>query len=82
MALSMASPAWRRASLTAETTRSWSISTSSGSTASGLMVRAVSSFLPLATASTAPPPTLAVKVRFSTSVWAAFMASCIWAICC
>ena len=46
------------------------------------MVREVNSFLPLATASTAPPPTLAVKERFSTSVWAAFMASCIWAICC
>ena len=67
MRLLIASSACRSASLTAEITRSCSISTSSGSTASGLMVSAVISFLPFAAALTAPPPTLAVKVASSTS---------------
>ena len=58
-AQAMASSAWRSASLTAETTRSCSISTSSGSTASGLMETERTSFLPFTTASTTPPPTLA-----------------------
>ena len=67
MRLLIASSACRSASLTAEITRSCSISTSSGSTASGLMVSAVIYFLPFASALTAPPPTLAVKVASSTS---------------
>ena len=77
MLCSMASSAWRRASLTAEITRSCSISTSSGSTASGLMLMAVTTFLPLTVAVTTPPPTVAVNSLASTSSWARFMASCI-----
>ena len=62
MELFMASSAWRRASFTAEITRSCSISTSSGSTASGLTVRAVSSFLPDTVACTTPARQIGVGV--------------------
>ena len=86
MELFMASSAWRRASFTAEITRSCSISTSSGSTASGLTVRAVSSFLPDTVACTTPPPTEAVKLAFSTASCAAAISCCIFSsfccICC
>ena len=53
----------RSASFTAAIIRSWSISTSSGSTASGSMVRLVSSCLPLTTALTTPPPEVDVYKR-------------------
>ena len=82
MELLMASSAWRSASLTAPTTRSCSISTSSGSTTSGFSTRAVSSFLPLTVACTAPPPTLAVKVWLSTLSWALAISSCIFMMRC
>ena len=78
----MASSAWRSASLTAEITRSCSISTSSESTASGLMVREVSSFLPETTAVTTPPPTEAVNCACSTSSCALAMSCCIFMIFC
>lgn len=50
------STAWRRASLTAAVIRSDSISTSSGSTTSGLISSRTTSRLPLTVADTAPPP--------------------------
>ena len=49
----------RMASFTAATIMSWSISTSSGSTASGSMTRFFSSCLPFTVADTTPPPAAA-----------------------
>src|SRR3954451_7344977 len=54
------SPAARAASRTAATTRSWSVSTSSGSTAFGSMVSDTSSAEPVMVAVTSPPPALPV----------------------
>ena len=50
----------RRASFTAATIMSWSISTSSGSTASGSMTTSLTSRLPVTVADTTPPPAAAV----------------------
>ena len=82
MPLFMASSAWRRASFTAETTMSWSISASSGFSASGAMASSSSSFLPLTTAFTVPPPTEAVNWLLSTSSWALAISCCIFKIFC
>ena len=83
MELFMASSACRSASFTAEMTRSCNISASSGSMTSGLMVSLVSSFLPVTTAVTAPPPTEAVNSVFSTSSCAFAISCCIFSsFCC
>ena len=63
------------ASLTAATIRSCSISTSSGSTACGSRVIDCSSFLPVTTTLTTPPPAVPVNVRACSSS----CACCIWA---
>ena len=57
----------RIASLTAAWTRSWSISTSSGSTASGSMRSSRSCRSPLILTVTMPPPALASTVSFASS---------------
>src|SRR6266550_1479405 len=73
----------RRASFTAATMRSWSMSTSDGSTAEGSIVTETSSCLPVTTALTTPPPALPSTVMVSSSVWIRSMSCCIcWAIRC
>ena len=59
----------RRASLTAATTRSWSISTSAGSTADGSIVMLTSSCLPVTVALTTPPPAEPSTCAASSSPW-------------
>ena len=70
-----------RAAFTAAMIISCSISTSSGSTASGSMVRAVTCLLPLTDAVTAPPPAEADYVLLSSSSWVFIISSCIFWAC-
>jgi hypothetical protein len=53
--------------LTAATTRSWSISTSDGSTADGSIVIDTTSCLPVTVADTTPPPAEPSTVAVSSS---------------
>ena len=81
VALLCSSIAWRSASLTAARTMSWSISTSSGSTASGSIASDLSSMSPVITTLTMPPPADA-SIRSSLSFsCAAIMSSCIFCAC-
>ena len=67
------------ASLTAAMTRSWSISTSSGSTALGSISTVRTSPAPVITTRTAPPPAVASSVVSFSSSWACAIWVC---ICC
>src|SRR5690606_27908699 len=58
------------ASWSAARTRSWSISTSSGSTTSGEMVTPTTSPLPVIRTVTTPPPAVPSTSRFTISAWA------------
>src|SRR3954454_18991262 len=69
----------RSASLTAATTRSWSISTSSGSTAEGSIVTLTSSCLPVTVTLTTPPPAVPSTRVVSSSPWIRSISCC---ICC
>src|SRR5947208_10195892 len=69
----------RRPSLTAATTRSWSISTSAASTAPGSIARLTSSWRPVTVALTAPPPAVPSTVADSSSDWTRTISCC---ICC
>src|SRR5262245_31753491 len=72
-----------RASLIAATIRSWSMSTSEGSTADGSMVTETSSCFPVTTALTTPPPAEPSIVIASSSPWMRSISCCIcWAIRC
>ena len=73
-----ASSALRMASLTAAMTISCSISTSSGSTASGSMLRRSSSCLPLTAAVTMPPPAVASYSLVSISCCILSISCCIF----
>src|SRR3954462_12336024 len=68
--LCWSSSALRIASLTAATTRSWSISTSSGSTASGSITRLSMRMSPVMTILTVPPPVLASTFSDLSASWA------------
>src|SRR5687767_1046538 len=61
--------------------RSWSISTSSGSTAPGSITIDSREPVPLTTALTAPPPTDASTVSAPSASWAAAMSACIFWTC-
>src|SRR6188508_2058464 len=67
------------ASLTAVITRSWSISTSSGSTADGSISTLRTSWAPVITSRTAPPPAVASRVVSASSCCACAICAC---ICC
>ena len=69
------------AELTAAMTMSCSISTSSGSTASGSIVSVMSSRLPLTSAVTTPPPAEAEYVLASSSSCIFSMSCCIFCAC-
>ena len=71
----------RRPSLTAASTMSASISTSSGSTAAGSMRTALTSRSPLTFTVTMPPPAEASTISFLSCSWAASMSRCIFCTC-
>ena len=79
----VAASSWaeRIASLTAAWTMSCSMSTSSGSTASGSIVSSLSSRSPLILTVTMPPPALASTTSFVSSSWALAMSACIFWTC-
>jgi hypothetical protein len=56
---------------------SWSISTSSGSTASGSIVRSLISSSPLTLTVTMPPPALASTISSLSDSWAFIISACI-----
>ena len=63
--------------------RSWSISTSAGSTADGIDRPLTTSCLPVTVASTTPPPAEPSTVASASSFWIRSMSCCIfWAIFC
>ncbi len=65
------------ASLNAARIRSWSVSTSSGSTASFEMRMSFMSCVPVRTMTTAPPPAVPSTVASASSAWAFAMLACI-----
>ena len=81
MVLEASLSAARMASFTAATIMSWSISTSSGSTASGSMVRFFSSCLPFTVADTTPPPALASYSFSCSSCCIRIISCCIFWAC-
>src|SRR5450759_3547623 len=78
-AILLAASSWamRRASLKAASTISWSMSTSSGSTAWGSMTTLLTSSVPLMVTLTAPPPAEASTNSLASSSWARAMSACI-----
>src|SRR3974390_3241315 len=71
----------RRPSVTAASTRSSSISTSSGSTTSGEMCTERTSPVPVTTTFTIPPPADPSTVASPSASCAAAMSACIFCIC-